>query len=92
MSSFRLEELAAIESVAMPPRKRRAQKSEVRKVEVTGHVGGRSQPEIQGVLGRGVPVWSPFLSTVSTFGSTSVEEVCALSGGVTAEPRNHTPV
>ena len=45
MSSFRLEEIAAIESVAMPPRKRRAQKSEVRKVEVTGHVGGRSQPD-----------------------------------------------
>ena len=45
MSSFRLEELAAIENVAMPPRKRRAQKSEVRKVEVTGHVGGRSQPD-----------------------------------------------
>ena len=64
---------------------------------MTGQLGGRRQPG--GGAGHwskeywvGVPVQSPFLSTVSTFGSTSVEEVCALSGGVTAEPWNHTPV
>ena len=44
------------------------------------------------VLGRGVPVRSPFPSTVPKLGSTSVEEVCALGAGVTAESRNHTPV
>ena len=61
----------------MPPRKRRAQKNETRKVE-TGQVGECSQPGggigtlEQGVLSKGVPVRSPFLSTVSRFGSTSV--------------------
>ena len=86
--------------MAIPPRKRKTQRSEVRKVEETGQIEGRSQPGsgartlVQGVLGRGVPDRGPFLSTVSTFGSTSVEQVCVLntSAGVTAEPRNHTPV
>ena len=52
MSSFRLEELATIESVVLPPRKRRAQRSEVRKVKVTGQLGGRKQP------GGGAEHWS----------------------------------
>ena len=57
LSSFRLKELAAIESMAMPFRKRRARKSELRKVEVTGQVEGHSQPRGgAGTLEQGVGV------------------------------------